>query len=98
VNGHELTDVVAAPDPCFGRFPAILQVLRRKSNGNERKDMRIVTDARDAINYAMSFQPNSLAQYHFTADDGVWPDVTTLSEACSGGHYGGRVNVARAVS
>jgi hypothetical protein len=49
MNGDKLANVIALADFRRGRFAVIFQILRRESDGNERKNACLVADRSFAI-------------------------------------------------
>jgi hypothetical protein len=54
MNRNKLPDAVAPANFRFGWFSRELQILRRQTNRDKGKDMRFVSDARTAVDYAMT--------------------------------------------
>src|SRR2546428_7635876 len=60
MNRNKLPDAVAPADFRFGSFACELQILRRQTYRDEWKDMRFVSDARTAVDYAMTVNAHSI--------------------------------------
>ena len=66
MNGDEFADVISIADFNACRFAAVFQILRRKSDGNERENFIVIADLRIAVNDDVRFEPVIFAQNDFS--------------------------------
>ena len=60
MDRNKLPDAVAPADFRFGSFARELQILRRQTNRDKWKDMRCISDARTAVDHAMTINAHSI--------------------------------------
>ena len=60
MDRNKLPDPVAPADFCFGSLARELQILRRQTNRDKWKDMRFISDARTAVDHAMTINAHSI--------------------------------------
>jgi hypothetical protein len=69
MDGDKLANVIAAADARFGGFAFVLQILRRQTNRNKRKDARVLTNNRSAIDNDVRLETNPILQLNLVADN-----------------------------
>src|SRR5438034_322391 len=69
MDRNKLPDAVAPADFRFGSLARELQILRRQTNRDKWKDMRFISDARPAVDDAMTVNAHSITQRDFVTDD-----------------------------
>jgi hypothetical protein len=69
MNGHEFAYLIMFPDLGRGRFASVFEVLWRKPDGNERKNVSSFTYGGLSIDYDVRFEPNIVAQHNLFSDD-----------------------------
>ena len=92
MNGHEFADPVAPPYARFRWFAFVLQILRGKTNRNERKNMRTCADSCLAIHDAVRLQTNAVAQLNLIADYRIRTDVAIAAKVRAAADNSRRVN------
>jgi hypothetical protein len=97
MNGHKLANAIAATDLRLRRLTSKLQILWRLSYRHEGIEMSLVADARPAVDYAMTINPDAIAKNHLVTDDYVRTDYTFASQLSAGTDNCGRMNLLGAI-
>ena len=79
MNGDEFAYAIAPPDSGFRRLAPVLQVLRGKTYGDEREDVRVVANSGATVHDRVRFKTHALAQSNFRADNRIRADEAALA-------------------
>ena len=68
MNRDKFTDLIALADPGLRRLALLFQILRGKSDGDEGKDVRLVTNEGVSVDDAVGLQSDSVAEFNVVTD------------------------------
>ncbi len=76
MDGYEFADAVAIADAGKGPFAMILLVLRSHPHRGVWIESIILTDSCDAFDKHTGHEPRAGANFHFVANNAIWPDFS----------------------